>query len=49
VENIGMGIQRRELTVKPEAWDECVICPEYQACYDLSMAKLALHEALAHV
>ncbi len=48
VENIGLGRQRRELTVKLEAWDECVACPEYHPCYDLSMAKLALHEALGN-
>jgi len=46
VKRIGIGTQRRELTVKPDAWDECVACPEYRTCYDLSMAKLALHEAL---
>ncbi len=47
VENIGVGRQRREEELKPEAWDECVACAEYRACYELSMAKLALHEALA--
>ena len=46
VEKIGCGTQRRELTVKAEAWDECVACPEYRPCYDLSMARLALHGAL---
>jgi hypothetical protein len=47
VQKIGIGTQRRELVVKPEAWDECVACPEYRTCYDLSMARLALHGALA--
>ena len=46
VEKIGLGRQRRELEVKPQDWDECVACPEYRTCYDLSMAKLALHGAL---
>lgn len=47
VENIGAGRQRREQEVKPEAWDECVACLDYHSCYELSMAKLALHRALA--
>lgn len=48
IEAIGIGTQRKELTVKAEAWDGCVACPEYRVCYDLSMARLALHGALAH-
>ncbi len=47
VESIGAGRQRREEELKPEAWDECVACADYRACYELSMAKLALHQALA--
>ena len=47
VENIGAGRQRREEELKPEAWDVCIACAEYRACCELSMAKLALHQALA--
>jgi hypothetical protein len=47
VENIGAGRQRRDQEVKAEAWDECVACADYRPCYELSMAKLALHRALA--
>jgi hypothetical protein len=47
VENIGAGTQRRELELKSEGWDECAGCADYRPCYDLSMAKLALHRALA--
>jgi hypothetical protein len=46
-EKIGTGTQRRELELKPEGWDECAGCADYRTCYDLSMAKLALHRALA--
>jgi hypothetical protein len=46
VEKIGVGTQRRELTFKAGEWDGCIECSEYQTCYDLSMAKLALHGAL---
>lgn len=45
-ENIGLGTQRRELTVNPDVWDECTACPEYRFCYDLSLAKLAMHGVL---
>ena len=47
-ENIGAGTQRRELTVKTAEWDECVECPEFRNCYDLSMATIALHDVLWH-
>ncbi len=47
VENIGLGRQRRQLELRPEDWEECVGCADYRTCYDLSMAKLALHRALA--
>jgi hypothetical protein len=47
VENIGAGRQRREQEVKLEGWDECAGCADYRTCYDLSMAKLALHRVLA--
>ncbi len=43
----GTGAQGRSLEVKREAWEKCVACPDYRTCYELSMAKLALHQALA--
>ena len=42
----GFGVQGRSLTVKPDEWRECTACPNYRQCYDLSMAKLALRQAL---
>jgi hypothetical protein len=47
VEKIGLGTQRRLLETKLQGWEECIACPDYRTCYDLSMAKLALHGALA--
>ena len=47
VEQIGVGTQRRNLEVKPQDWEECVTCVDFQPCYRLSTAKLALHEALS--
>jgi hypothetical protein len=42
----GIGVQRSELIVDSQAWEECVKTPHFRACYDLSMAKLALQGAL---
>ncbi len=47
VESCGNGVQHREVSIDPLAWAECVQSPNFRACYDLSMAKLALQEALA--
>ncbi|MDR3405532.1 MAG: hypothetical protein P4L99_23760 [Chthoniobacter sp.] len=46
IESDGVGVQHREVTIDPVAWAECVKSPNFRACYDLSMAKLALQEAL---
>lgn len=49
IESIGLGIQGRRLTIDEAAWNECVKHPNFRACYDLSMARLALQQAmLAH-
>ncbi len=44
----GTGPQGRSLEVKREAWGECVECPDYRTCYDLSRAKLEMNEVLMH-
>lgn len=46
LESIGIGIQVRGLMVDESAWKECVKHPNFQACYDLSMAKLALQRSI---
>jgi hypothetical protein len=42
----GTGAQGRSLEVKREAWEKCVACPDYRACYDLSLATLEMNEVL---
>jgi hypothetical protein len=42
----GTGAQGRSLEVKREAWEKCVACPDYGTCYNLSLAKLEMNEAL---
>lgn len=46
MESIGIGIQGQHLTMDEAIWNECVKHPNFQACYDLSMAKLALQKAM---
>jgi hypothetical protein len=46
VNSCGLGVQSREMKVDETAWEECVRCPDYRPCYDLSTAKLVLGEAL---
>jgi hypothetical protein len=43
----GIGVQSRKLELKPDGWEKCVRCPEYRACYDLSLAKLVMNAVLA--
>ncbi len=42
----GTGAQGRSLEVKREAWEKCVACPDYRTCYDLSLARLEMNNAL---
>lgn len=42
----GIGIQNREIQADPQAWDACRQCPEYSSCYDFSMARISLDQAL---
>lgn len=47
VESHGIVVSSRQVTVRPDGWDECTACENYRDCYDLSMARLALATALA--
>ena len=42
----GTGAQGRNLDLKREAWENCVACPDYRTCYDLSLAKLEMNDML---
>ena len=46
IESVGIGDQDRRLTIDEAAWNECVKHPNFRACYDLSMARLAMEKAL---
>jgi hypothetical protein len=38
----------RETGVDLAEWDRCIACPEFENCYKLSLAKLALNDAVAN-
>lgn len=42
----GLGQSKRQLDVDHEAWDRCFSSPGFERSYRLSMAKLALQQAL---
>jgi hypothetical protein len=42
----GTGVRGRSLEVGREAREECVECPDYRTCYDLSLATLEMNEVL---
>ncbi len=44
----GIGAQGRTLALKREAWENCVSCPDYRTCYDLSLAGLLMNNVLMH-
>ena len=46
VESCGVGVQHREVIVDKDAWEECSKSPNFDRCLQLSMATLALQEAL---
>jgi hypothetical protein len=46
IKSHGLGIQSEELSVDEAQWKSCMECPQFDACYKLSMAKLAFQTAV---
>ena len=42
----GMGISDRAFSADAEEWARCTECPEFEHCYQFSMAQLSLHTAV---
>ena len=44
------GVSRadRSTGVNESAWDDCRLCPEFEACYKLGLGKLALQAVIAN-
>lgn len=45
----GLYRGERETGVDTAGWDHCTQCPEFDNCYKLSLAKLALEGAVANL
>lgn len=43
---MGMHAQRHQVVTDLREWDDCLACPEFDHCYRLCWAKLALNEAV---
>ena len=42
----GLFVSHRKVAVNIQEWDDCVHCPEFEHCYKLSNARLALESAI---
>lgn len=42
----GMHVPHRHVATDLREWDDCLACPEFEHCYRLCTAKLALEEAI---
>ncbi len=42
----GIGIQSKEIATDLEAWEQCEECEQFRSCYDLSVGRLALENAI---
>jgi hypothetical protein len=38
----GLAVSARSVTVKDNEWDDCLTCPEFQHCWQLSVSKQLL-------
>jgi hypothetical protein len=43
----GMFVLDRRISVNMEEWDDCLACPEFEACYKLGLGKVTLEAAIA--
>jgi len=43
----GMFVSDRRVAVNMEQWDDCLVCPEFEDCYKLSLGRVTLEGAIA--
>ena len=43
VQPLGLSRSRPQVREGPAEWDDCLRCPEFDSCYRLGMARIALH------
>lgn len=45
LESVGIGVQSSCVDVDKEQWAQCVACPRYRHCYDLSLGRFVMQQA----
>jgi len=46
VDQPGLAVRGRSVTVNREAWNKCIACSEFDTCYRLSVATLLMEMAV---
>ena len=47
IRSYGLMPSGQEAEVDEKAWKECIQCPHYRTCYDLSLGRLQMEAAVA--
>ena len=47
IRSYGLMPSGQEAVVDEKAWRQCIQCPHYRTCYDLSAARLQMEAAIA--
>ncbi|WP_299691807.1 hypothetical protein [uncultured Tateyamaria sp.] len=47
LDTAGLARSERSIRTNIAEWDDCIACPEFDHCYKLCMAKLALESAIS--
>jgi hypothetical protein len=47
LDTAGLARSDRSIQTDMKEWDDCIACPEFDHCYKLCMAKLALETAIS--
>ena len=47
MDSAGLMRAGRNIQTDIAEWDDCIACPEFEHCYELCMAKLALENAIS--
>lgn len=46
LDRVGLARSGRSINADISEWDDCLACPEFDHCYKLCMAKMALEAAI---
>jgi hypothetical protein len=48
LDSVGLARSKRSIYANIAEWDDCIACPEFEHCYRLCMAKLALETSISN-